>query len=71
MGSNSYWSYTRLHPTPISLFNIFLNDLLFVVTQSHLSNYADDKTIYCYANSTNYVNDQWRIDLAQVMETFT
>ena len=30
-------------------FNIFSNDLLLFVTHSHLSNYTDDNTLYCFS----------------------
>ena len=50
------------------LFNIFLNDLLLNLTNSHLNNYADDNTLYCFRNNINSVSDKLRIDLAQIME---
>ena len=52
------------------LFNIFLNDLLLNLTNSHLNNYADDNTLYCFRNNINSVSDKLRIDLAQIMEWF-
>ena len=46
----------------------FLKWCFLVVTESHLSNYFDDNTLYCFGNKTNDANDKLRIDPAQVME---
>ena len=50
------------------LLNILLDDLFLVVTYSHLSNYADDNTLYCFDGNINDVDDKLRNDLVQAME---
>ena len=54
------------------LFNIFLNDLLLVITHFYLSNYTDGNTLllYCFGNNINDPNDKSRIDLMQILEKF-
>ena len=51
------------------LFNIFLNDLLLVITRFYLSNYTDGNTLllYCFGNDINDPNDKSRIDLMQIL----
>ena len=36
--------FPRFHPGPL-LFNVFLNDIFYFVTQASLYNYADDNTL--------------------------
>ena len=58
---NTFWSTSRFYTwaTVISpilgplLFNIFLADLLFILSETDLANYADDNTPY---TSSSYVN---------------
>ena len=38
----------------IILFNIFINDLFFIITDTDFVNYADDNTIY---KACNHVDD--------------
>ena len=50
------------------LFNILMNGLFIVANHSHLSNYADSNTLYCFGSNINDVNYKLKIHLAQVME---
>ena len=48
------------------LFNNFLNKPVLVISYSHLSNYTDINTLYCFSNNIYNVNDQLLIHLAQL-----
>ena len=39
------------------LFNIFINDLFFIVSNSHLSNYVDDNTLYAFDYNLEEINN--------------
>ena len=38
------------------LFNIFINDLMFIAEYSNICNFADDNTIYCHGNDISVLN---------------
>ena len=38
------------------LFNIFINDLMFIAEYSNICNFADDNTIYCHGNNISVLN---------------
>ena len=52
------------------LFNIFLNDIFLFVTNSCLSNYADDNTLYCFGENIEAVNKNLKTDFTVVIEWF-
>ena len=54
MAINYSWSASRFHSWPL-LFNIFINDLLLIVKNIDICNFADDNTIYCCENSLDTV----------------
>ena len=52
------------------LFNIFLNDLFFAITESEVCNFADDNTLYCGDQDLDQVLDNLSHDLQNVIEWF-
>ena len=52
------------------LFNIFINDLFFSITESEVCNFADDNTLYCGDKNLNCVLTNLKYDLRNVMEWF-
>ena len=44
------------------LFNIFINDLFFFVSNSYLSNYADDNTLYAFGYNLKEIKNTLRFD---------
>ena len=52
------------------LFNIFINDLLFSVTESGICNFADDNTLYACDSSISDVLERLDYDLKAVVEWF-
>ena len=55
-------------PHPLLTFS-WIRSVLIVI-HSHLNNYANGNTLYCFCSNTNDVNDKLRIDLVQIMESF-
>ena len=53
------------------LFNIFINDLLFVIQKTHICNFADDNTVYSSASSTEEVISSLKHDLHHVLRWFS
>ena len=49
------------------LFNIFLDDIVFFVTNSCLNNYADDNTLYCFGDSISDVNNKLKLYISNTM----
>ena len=52
------------------LFNIFINDLFLFVSNSYLSNYADDNTLYTFGNDLKEVKRALNLDFRNVREWF-
>ena len=52
------------------LFNIFLNDLYLFISNSSLSYYADDNTIYTFANNLKKIKDNLRNSFDTVQKWF-
>ena len=52
------------------LFNIFINDLFLFVSNSYLSNYADDNTLYTFGNDLKEVKRALNLDFRNVIEWF-
>ena len=52
------------------LFNIFLNDLFLFVSNSHISNYADDNTLYALGDNLKSVKENLLIDFQIVSDWF-
>ena len=52
------------------LFNIFINDLLFVITETEICKFADDNTIYSCASSVGTVMRRLNSDISSVMDWF-
>ena len=50
--------------------NIFLNTFSLSVTISHLSNYVDSNTLYCYGKTINKVNEKLKLDFKSVTTCF-
>ena len=50
------------------LFNIFLNDFFFFVTNPCFNNSADDNTIFCSGNSISDVSNKLKSDFALVTD---
>ena len=53
------------------LFNIFLNDIFYFISNGNLSNYADDNTLYPIGKSLNMVKENvtiwlWETDQTQI-----
>ena len=44
------------------LFNIFINDLFLFVSNSYLSNYADDNTLYAFGYNLEEIKNTLRFD---------
>ena len=44
------------------LFNFFINDLFLFVTNSYLSNYADDNTLYAFGYNLEEIKNTLRFD---------
>ena len=58
---------SRLGPL---LFNIFINYLLLFVLSLHLSNYADDNTLYGLGHNLEKINNILRFDFDLVSKSF-
>ena len=52
------------------LFNIFINDLFLVVSNSYLSNYADDNTLYAFGYNLEEIKNTLRFDFDLVSKLF-
>ena len=52
------------------LFNIFINDLSYIIEESKLCNFADDNTIYSCHTSVDAIITNLEIDLSNVLEWF-
>lgn len=50
------------------LFNIFLNDLFFFVTNPCFNNSADGSALFCSGDSVNDVNNKLKSDFALVTD---
>ena len=47
------------------LFNIFINDLFLFPSNSYLSNYADDNTVYTFGYNLKEIKNTLRFDFDQ------
>ena len=52
------------------LFNIFINDVFYIIEESKLCNFADDNTIYSCHTSVDAIITNLEIDLSNVLEWF-
>ena len=52
------------------LFNIFINDLFFIIKETDICNFADDNTIYSSAKSMDEVLNNLTFDLENIMKWF-
>ena len=52
------------------LFNIFINDLFLFVSNSYLSNYADDNTLYAFGYNLEETKNTLRFDFDLVSKSF-
>ena len=52
------------------LFNIFLNDLFLFISNSSLSNYADDNTLYTFGDNLKKIKDNLRNSFDAVHQWF-
>ena len=52
------------------LFNIFINDLFLFVSNSYLSNYADDNTLYAFGYNLEEIKNTLRFDFDLVSKWF-
>ena len=52
------------------LFNIFLNDIFFVINVSSICNFADDNTLYTSGISLEGVASKLKLDTRNVLEWF-
>ena len=50
------------------LFNIFINDLLYIIEESKICDFADDNTIYSCHTSVDAIITNLEIDLSNVLE---
>ena len=71
----SFWETTSKGvPQSYSLdslsFKLFLNDFFLSVVNSHLSNYADDNTLYCCSKRKNEMKDKLKSDFLLVTTWF-
>jgi hypothetical protein len=53
------------------LFNIFINDLLFVISKTDMCNFADDNSLFSCAKTLNEVVSNLKFDIANVLEWFS
>ena len=53
------------------LFNLFINDLLLLVTESDICNFADDNTLYVCAQNLDHVLQRLQTDLKKIMQWFS
>ena len=51
-------------------FNIFINDIFNFVNHSHLSNYADDNTLYCFDKDINIIKEKLHSDFESLEKWF-
>ena len=49
------------------LFNIFLNDLFLIISNSSMSNYADDNTLYTFRGNLKKIKDNSRNSESMVL----
>ena len=52
------------------LFNIFINDLFFLITNSEVCNFADDNTLYSCNKNLEHVFSNLKYDLRNVLDWF-
>ena len=52
------------------LFNIFISDLFLFLSNSHLSNYANDNTLYAFANNLEEIKNTLHFDFDLVSKRF-
>ena len=52
------------------LFNIFLNDLFLFISNSSLSNYADNNTLYTFGDNLKKIKDNLQKSFDMVYEWF-
>ena len=52
------------------LVNVFTNAFFLSLKNSHLSNYANDNTLYCYGKMINEVNEKLKLDFKLVTAYF-
>ena len=52
------------------LFNIFINDLFLLVSNSYLSNYADDSTLYAFGYNLEEIKNTLHFDFDLVSKWF-
>ena len=52
------------------LFNIFINDLFFVIKKSDISNFADDNTLYCCWSNLKKVLENLKHDASKPLYWF-
>ena len=53
------------------LFNIFINDIVFIVQKTHICNFANDNTIYSSASSAEEVISSLKHDLNNLLSWFS
>ena len=53
-----------------TLFNIFINDLAYAITQCRITNYADDTNIHCSDKNVHAVEDNLNSDLKNATRWF-
>ena len=52
------------------LFNIFISDLFLFLSNSHLSNYANDNTLYAFGNNLEEIKNTLHFDFDLVSKWF-
>jgi hypothetical protein len=53
------------------LFNIFINDLFFIISKTDMCNFADDNSLFSCAKTLNEVVSNLKFDLANVLKWFS
>ena len=63
-------SYTKFRIVPYLLFNIFINDLFFVIEKSDICNFADDNTLYSCGANLKTVLENLKHDASKLLYWF-
>ena len=72
---SSYNEWSEIKPGILQgsiplLFNIFINDLFFVIRKSNICNFADDNTLYSYGANLKTVSENLTHDASELLYWF-
>ena len=69
-GLSCFWGVPQGSVLGPILFSIFINDLLFIVTESSICNFADDNTLYICDSSIDQVLHRINADMTSILAWF-